>query len=44
MSPSQRPVRDNTQRLKETDIHAPAGFELTVSVGERPQTYALDLR
>ena len=25
-----------------TDIHAPAGFEPTISAGERSQTYALD--
>jgi hypothetical protein len=32
-------VRDNVQQ---TGIHAPGGFEGTVSVCERPQTYALD--
>jgi len=27
---------------QQTDIHAPVGFEPTISAGERPQTYALD--
>jgi len=31
-----------TQHSQGTDIHAPPGFEPTVSGGERPQTYALD--
>ena len=38
----QRPVPDNTQHLQQTDIHAPTGFETTISTGEQPQTYALD--
>jgi hypothetical protein len=33
---------DNTQLSKETDIHAPAGFEPAISASERQQTYALD--
>jgi len=33
---------DNTQHSQQTDIHAPVGFEPTISAGERPQTYALD--
>ena len=39
---SQRLLPDNTQHSQETDIHAPVGFEPTISAGERPQTYALD--
>ena len=42
ISPSQRPLPDNTQHSQETDIRSPAGFEPTVSAGQRPQTYALD--
>jgi len=33
---------DNTQHSKQTNIHAPVGFEPTVSAGERPKIYALD--
>jgi hypothetical protein len=32
-------VRDNVQQ---TGIQAPGELERTISVGERPQTYALD--
>ena len=39
---SQRPLPDNTQHSQQTNIHAPVGFEPTISAGERPQTYALD--
>ena len=39
---SQRPLPDNTQHSQQTNIHAPVGFETTISSGERPQTYALD--
>ena len=42
ISPSQRPLPDNTQNSQETDIHAPVGFEPIIPAGERPQTYALD--
>ena len=44
ISSSQRPLLDNTQHSQQTDIHAPprAGFEPTISAGERTQTYALD--
>jgi hypothetical protein len=35
---SQRPLPENTQRSQETDIHAPAGFEPTVSALERAAT------
>jgi hypothetical protein len=40
ISSSQRPVPDNTHN-RQTSM-PPAGFELTVSAGKRPQTYALD--
>ena len=39
ISPSQRPLHDNTQH---SDIHAPAGFEPAIPGRERPQTHALD--
>ena len=43
ISHTQRPLPDKLQYSKQTDIHAlPAGFEPTISAGERPQTYALD--
>ena len=41
ISLSQRPLLDNTQRSLYTDLHAPVGFEPTISADERPQTYAL---
>jgi hypothetical protein len=31
-----------TQHSQQTNIHAPGGFEPTISAGERPKTYALD--
>jgi len=31
-----------THNAQETDIHAPAGFEPAVPLGERPQTHAVD--
>jgi len=42
ISSSQRPLPENTQHSQQTDIHAPTGFEPTISAGYRPQTYALD--
>ena len=33
---------DNTQNSKETNFHAPAGFEPTISAKERPQTHTVD--
>jgi hypothetical protein len=42
ISPSQRPLRDNTQYSQESNIHAPLGIEPTISANERPQTYVLD--
>ena len=40
-SSSQRPLTDNTQHLQKISIPQ-VGFEPTISVGERPQTYAID--
>jgi hypothetical protein len=37
---SQRPLPDNTQHLQQKNFHASAGFEPTVSTGERSQAYA----
>ena len=42
ISSSQRPLSDSTQHSQQTHIHAPVGFEPTISAGERLQTYALD--
>jgi hypothetical protein len=42
ISPSQRPLPDSTQHSQQTNIHAPVGFEPTISAVEQPQTYALD--
>jgi len=42
ISSSQTPLPDNTQHSQQTDIHAPVGFEPTISEGERPNTHALD--
>jgi hypothetical protein len=39
---SQRPLPNNTQHSQQTDVHAPARVETTISAGERPQTYAVD--
>ena len=41
ISSSQRPLPDNTQHPQQTFM-PPAGFEPTISTGERPQTYTLD--
>ena len=41
ISPSQRPLSENTQHSQQTSV-VPVGFEPTISAGERPQTYALD--
>jgi len=41
ISPSQRPLPDNTQHSQQTPMPL-VGFETTISVGERPQTYTLD--
>jgi hypothetical protein len=42
INPSQRPLPDNTQQSQQTNIHAPLGFEPTISAGERLKTYVLD--
>ena len=42
ISSSQRPLPDNTQHLQQTNIHAPVGFEPTITTGDRPQSYPLD--
>jgi len=43
ISSSQRPVPDNTHNTHNRQMSMfLVGFELTISVGERPQTYALD--
>jgi hypothetical protein len=39
----QRPLPDNTQHSQQTNIHAPMGFEPTISTGEQPQILALNL-
>jgi len=41
-SARRRPLPDNTQYAQHTDIHAPVGFEPTISTGESPQTFVLD--
>ena len=41
ISPSQRPLPDNTQHSQQTNI-PPVGFEPTISAGKWPQTHALD--
>ena len=40
ISPSQRPLPDNTQHSQQTST-PPLGFEPTISAGERPQTHVL---
>jgi hypothetical protein len=42
ISPTQRPLPDNTQHSQKTDINAPARFEPAIPKIERPQTHALD--
>ena len=42
ISPSQRPLPENTQHSQDRDIHAPAGLEPAIPAGERPQNDALD--
>jgi len=41
ISKSQRPLPDNTQQTQEKTM-PPAGFELVIPAGERPQTQALE--
>jgi hypothetical protein len=42
ISPTQRPLPDNTQHSQETDIHAPSGIRTHKPARERPQTHDLD--
>jgi len=42
ISPTQRPLPDNTQKSQDTDMVIPAGFESTIPANKRPQTHALD--
>ena len=42
ISPTQRPLPDNTRDSQYTDIHVTAGFEPVIPASERPQTHALD--
>ena len=37
ISSLQRSLPDNTRHSEQTNIHAPVGFEPTISAGERPQ-------
>jgi hypothetical protein len=39
ISPSQRPLPDNTQHSRQTSMQS-VGFEPTISAAERPQNYA----
>ena len=39
---AETPTWQHTQHSQQTNIHAPVGFEPTISAGERSQTYALD--
>jgi len=41
ISSSHRPLSDNTQLSQQKRSVPPAGFEPTISAGERPQTYVL---
>ena len=42
INPSQRLIPDNTQHSQQTDIRAPAAFEISIPAGERLQTHAID--
>jgi len=42
ISPTQRPLPDNTQHSQQTDIHAPCGIRTHIPASELPQNYALD--
>jgi len=43
ISPSQRPLPENTQHSQEADVHAPAGFEPAILASEQPHTHGLHL-
>jgi hypothetical protein len=42
ISPTQRPLPDNTQHSQEKDIHAPSGIRTCNPIRERAQTNVLD--
>jgi len=42
ISSKQKPIPDNTQQSKETDIRAPSKFEPAFPASKRPQTHVLD--
>ena len=42
ISPTQRPLPDDTQKSYETDMVIPAGFESKIPASEPPQAHALD--
>jgi len=42
ISPTHRPLPDNTQHSQQTGIHAPAGIEPAIPASEWPQTHGLD--
>ena len=42
ISPSQKPLPDNTQHSKERDINDPEGFEPAIPASEQPQNHAYD--
>jgi hypothetical protein len=42
ISPTQRPLPDNTQHSQETEIHAPGGIRTRNTRKRRPQIQALD--
>jgi len=42
INPTQRPLPDDTQHSRETDIHSPSGLEPAIPASEQPQTNALD--
>jgi hypothetical protein len=42
ISPTQRPLHENTQQSQETNIHASGGIRTQIPASERPQTHALD--
>ena len=42
IGPSQRPLLNNTQHSKETDIHDPSGLRHTIVASQRPHSHTLD--
>jgi len=43
ISPTQRPLSDNTQQSQVTDIHAPGRIQTLNPTSEQMQTHAFDL-